>query len=214
MTKKEAILKSVLKLVNRAGFYHLNMKDIASEANVAAGTIYLHFKGKEELINALYQMVVSDFNEFVIQGYHADLPLKDNFFRMLENAIDFFLEDTDRFSFIEQYTYSPFIFKESYEENYVILQPIYQMMSDAKKQKLIKNLDEAILVSLIYGPVTMMLKLFLAHKTDLHNNLTKQKLVQACWDNISMHTLTPSSIKSKPTSKKKPKPNNATQLHQ
>jgi AcrR family transcriptional regulator len=186
MTRKEAILKSVLKLVNRAGFYHLNMKEIAREANVAAGTIYLHFKGKEDLINALYQMVVSEFNENVLHGYHADLPLKVNFFRMLGNAVDFFLEDTDRFSFIEQYTYSPFIFKESYEENFVILQPIYKMIKDAKKQKLIKDLPEPLLVSLIYGPVTMMLKLYLAHKTDLKKKSTKQKLIQACWASISL----------------------------
>jgi AcrR family transcriptional regulator len=199
MTKKDAILKSVLKLVNRAGFYHLNMKDIAKEANVAAGTIYLHFKGKEELINALYQMVVSDFNKNVIHGYNSDLPLKDNFYRMLENAINFFLEDTDRFSFIEQYTYSPFIFKESYEENYVILHPIYQMMADAKKLKLIKNLNEAILVSLVYGPVTMMLKLHLAHKAELDNILTKQKLIEACWNNIALHTNLPTSVKKTQT---------------
>ena len=184
MTKKEAILKSVLKLVNRSGFYHLNMKEIAKEANVAAGTIYLNFKGKEDLINALYQMVVTEFNEAVLQGYHSELPLKDNFFRMLENAVDFFLEDPDRFSFIEQYTYSPFIFKESYEENFMILQPIYRMMADAKKQKLVKNLPEAVLVSLIYGPVTMMLKLYLARKTDLDKKATKQRLIEACWESI------------------------------
>ena len=37
MDKKQAILKSVLKLVNREGFYHLNMKNIAKEAGIAAG---------------------------------------------------------------------------------------------------------------------------------------------------------------------------------
>lgn len=186
-TKKDAILRSVLKLVNRAGFYHLNMKMIAQEAGVAAGTIYIYFKGKDELINALYQLVITDFNNYVLQGYRKDRALRENFHDMLSNAIDFFLEDTDRFSFIEQYTYSPFLFKESHEVNYMILQPIYDMIRAAKKQKLVKNLPEAILVSLIYGPVTMMLKLYLADKTDLDKKATKEKLLQACWQNIALN---------------------------
>lgn len=185
-TKRDAILRSVLKLVNRAGFYHLNMKTIAQEAGVAAGTIYVYFKGKEELINALYQMVISDFHEHVLQANVEGRTLQENFHDMLGNAVDFFLEDTDRFSFIEQYTYSPFLFKESHEVNYMILEPLYDMIREAKKQKLVKNLPEAILVSLIYGPVTMMLKLYLADKTDLDKKATKEKLLQACWQNIAL----------------------------
>ena len=46
MDRKKAILKSVLKIVNREGFYHLNMKN-CQEAGVAAGTIYLTLKAKK-----------------------------------------------------------------------------------------------------------------------------------------------------------------------
>ncbi len=79
MDKKQAILKSVLKLVNREGFYHLNMKKIAQEAGVAAGTIYLYFKGKEDLINALYGMIVNEFNQKVLEGHSDDKSVRDNF---------------------------------------------------------------------------------------------------------------------------------------
>lgn len=186
MDRKDAILKSVLKLVNREGFYHLNMKKIAEEAGVAAGTIYIHFKGKEDLINALYKMIVTDFNKQVLAGYEEGRDFKDNFFGMLGNALDYYLEDSDCFSFIEQYTYAPFIFKETQEENFIILQPIYKIMKEAKKQKVVKNLPDVMLVALIYGPVTMMMKLYLAHKTDLDRKATKQKLLQSCWENIAL----------------------------
>jgi AcrR family transcriptional regulator len=186
MDRKDAILKTVLKLVNREGFYHLNMKKIAAEAGVAAGTIYVHFKGKEELINALYKMVVTDFNAQVMSGYIPGRDFSENFFTMLGNALDFYLDDPDRFSFIEQYTYAPFMFKDTQEENFIILQPIYKIMKEAKRKKLVKNLPDAMLVALILGPVTTMMKLYLAHKTDLDRKATKQKLLQACWENIAL----------------------------
>ncbi|ASZ12255.1 TetR/AcrR family transcriptional regulator [Chitinophaga pendula] len=191
MNKKEAILKSVLKLVNRGGFYHLNMKNIAQEADVAAGTIYVHFKGKEELINALYQMVVSDFNAHVLKGYNPERAFRENFFEMMNNAVGFYLDDPDGFSFIEQYTYSPLIFKETQQENFIILEPIYQMVRDAIRLKEVKDLPEALLVAMVYGPLEMMMKFHLARKTDLTKHTNRQQLVNTCWENIALNPAAP-----------------------
>ncbi len=186
MDKKQAILKSVLKLVNREGFYHLNMKKIAQEAGIAAGTIYLYFKGKEELINALYGMIVTEFNEHVLMGYKEGRSVKENFFEMIDRAINFYLKDPDNFSFIEQYTYAPFLFKENQDENFMLLLPIYKMMREGKKQGTIRNIPDAVLLALIHGPMNTIIKLHLAHKTDLNKRGAKQKFHEAAWKAISV----------------------------
>lgn len=186
MDKRAAILKSVLLIVNREGFYHLNMKKVAEEAGVAAGTIYLYFKGKEELINAIYAMIVHDFNHYVIAGYRTDRHLKENFLEMMNRALTFYLKEPDSFSFIEQYTYAPFLFKENQEENFLLLLPIYKMIREGKTQKIIKDIPDAILLAMIYGPLNTMIKLHLAHKTDLKKKSTKLRLYHAVWDAISI----------------------------
>ncbi|MFT4061737.1 MAG: TetR/AcrR family transcriptional regulator [Edaphocola sp.] len=185
MDKRQAILKSVLKLVNREGFYHLNMKNIAKEAGVAAGTIYLYFKGKEDLINALYAMVMTEFNEKVLEGYKEGKPVKDNFFDMMACAVDFYLESPDNFSFVEQYTYAPFLFKENQDENFLLLLPIYKMMRQGKKDGIIRNVPDSVLLSLIHGPLNTIIKLHLAHKTDLNKKGAKQKFYEAVWQAIA-----------------------------
>jgi len=184
MDKKQAILKSVLKLVNREGFYHLNMKNIAKEANVAAGTIYLYFKGKEDLINALYSMIVNEFNQYVLQGYKDEKPVKENFYDMLQRAIEFYLTQPDNFSFIEQYTYAPFLFKENQNDNFLLLSPIYKMMNIGKSEKIIKNIADAILLSLIHGPMNTVIKMHLAHKMDLNKRGAVKKFCDAVWSAI------------------------------
>lgn len=186
MDKKQAILRSVLKLVNREGFYHLNMKKIAQEAGVAAGTIYLYFKGKEDLINALYGMIVTEFNLKVLEGYKDGHSVKDNFFDMMDLAIAFYLQGPDNFSFIEQYTYAPFLFKENQDENFTLLLPIYKMMREGKKQGIIRNIPDAVLLALIHGPMNTIIKLHLAHKTDLNKKGAKQKFHEAVWKAISV----------------------------
>lgn len=188
MDKKDAILKSVLKLVTRDGFYHLNMKKIAEEAGVAAGTIYLYFKGKEDVINALYKLIVTDFNQSVLKAYNEEKSVKENFHNMLHSAVEFYLSEKDNFSFIEQYTYAPFLFKENQDENFMLLLPIYKMMKQGKKEHVIKNLPDAVLLSLIHGPLNTIIKLHLAHKTDLHKKGAKQKFYDACWEAIAIES--------------------------
>jgi AcrR family transcriptional regulator len=184
MNKKEAILKSVLKLVNREGFYHLNMKKIADEAGIAAGTVYLYFRGKEDLINALYKMIVTSFNQSVLKVYHIDLTVQDNFYSMIKQALKFYMDDPDYFSFVEQYTYAPFLFKNNQEENFLLLRPIYKLIREGKKQRLIKNLPDAYLLSLIHGPLNTIIKLHLAHKIDMNKKGAQQKFFDTVWKAI------------------------------
>lgn len=162
------------------------MKKIAKEAQVAAGTIYLYFKGKEELINALYAMIVSEFNILVLKGFDEQKPVKENFFQMMDLALNFYLDQPDNFSFIEQYTYAPFLFKENQDDNFLLLMPIYKMMRDGKKQKLIKNMPDAVLLSLVHGPLNTITKLHLAKKTDLTNKKAREKFYDCVWQAISV----------------------------
>ncbi len=184
--KRNAILKSVLKLVNRQGFYHLNMKSIAQEAGVAAGTIYLYFKGKEDLINALYAMTAEEFNQAILETYEEGRALQANFFAMLDAAVMFYLKNPDHFSFVEQYTYAPFLFKENQDMNFSLLLPIYKMMAQGKALRLIKPLDESVLLALIHGSLNTIIKLHLARKTNLRKESTRKEFYNAVWDAVTV----------------------------
>lgn len=184
MNKKDNILRSVLKLVNREGFYHLNIKKIAAEANVAAGTIYLYFKGKEDLINALYEYALTEFNQNVLQYFSTDAGIKQNFDAMMRGAIDFYVQRPDYFSFIEQYTYAPFLFKEVQDQNFLLLRPIYKLFRQGKKEKIIRNIPDEILISIIHGALSTIIKLHLAKKFDLHLKKNKNLFCESVWNSV------------------------------
>lgn len=184
MDKKEIILQTVLKLVNREGFYHLNMKNVATEAGIAAGTIYIYFSSKEQLINELYKKLVKDYHSAILSGYNPDNKFEENFRQMTSNAIGFYAENKDYFSFIEQYTYSPFLFKETLEESLTILEPLKKLLQQAKQNNEVKNLPDELLLSLVSGPITSMMRLFIAGKADLSQELLRKQLIEACWKSI------------------------------
>lgn len=55
--KKGLILRSAEKVFARNGFHKTQMDDIAMDAGIAKGTVYLYFKNKEELFVAIFENI-------------------------------------------------------------------------------------------------------------------------------------------------------------
>ena len=53
--KRERILASALKVFASKGFFGAKVSDVAEEAGVADGTIYLYFKSKDDLLISLFE---------------------------------------------------------------------------------------------------------------------------------------------------------------
>src|SRR5690348_4663407 len=51
--RQQQILDAAAAVIIRLGYDKTSMSDIADEAGVSRGTVYLYFKGKEELFEAL-----------------------------------------------------------------------------------------------------------------------------------------------------------------
>jgi len=52
--RRRDILKAATALLERQGYAHLSMRDVAQGAGVSLGTLYTYFAGKEALFAALY----------------------------------------------------------------------------------------------------------------------------------------------------------------
>ena len=53
--KRARILDAAEKIFARRGFFHARVSEIAREASVADGTIYLYFKNKDDLLISLFE---------------------------------------------------------------------------------------------------------------------------------------------------------------
>lgn len=53
--KRQKIIRAATKVFARHGFYHSKVSEIAREAEVADGTIYLYFKNKDDLLISIFE---------------------------------------------------------------------------------------------------------------------------------------------------------------
>lgn len=61
--KRERILVAAERIFARHGFFAAKVSDVAKEAGVADGTIYLYFKSKDDLLISLFERRMQQVNE-------------------------------------------------------------------------------------------------------------------------------------------------------
>src|ERR1700755_3277243 len=71
--KRERILDASERIFARHGFFAARVSEIAKEAGVADGTIYLYFKSKDDLLISLFEHRMRQVNAVLTQAI-ADRP--------------------------------------------------------------------------------------------------------------------------------------------
>ena len=59
--KREAILRSAIKVFALKGYFNSKVADIAGEAGIADGTVYLYFKSKDEILHSIFDRAMDEF---------------------------------------------------------------------------------------------------------------------------------------------------------
>jgi TetR/AcrR family transcriptional regulator, fatty acid metabolism regulator protein len=59
--KPQHIIEAAVRVFARKGYFNSRVSDIAREAGIAAGTIYLYFKTKEDILITLFREKMSGF---------------------------------------------------------------------------------------------------------------------------------------------------------
>ena len=103
----EQIFDATDRLVAKEGLHHLSMHKLAKEAGIAAGTIYLYFKSKDELLARFARRV---FNKFVVaieEGFDENQSFFEQYRKMWWNIWHFLQENPTILLNMNQYRSLP-----------------------------------------------------------------------------------------------------------
>jgi len=70
--KHQQIIEAAVRIFARNGYYNSRVSDIAKEAGIASGTIYLYFKTKDEILVTLFREKMAEFVATVRKAIAAE----------------------------------------------------------------------------------------------------------------------------------------------
>ena len=182
-SKIEQIFAATLKLVEEIGVAGITMRQIAGEAGMATGTLYIYFKDKESLITSLYEQCKQSSVNAYFKGYDAARPFKTGFKVVFTNIL---LHKLDHFAiavFLEQCHHSPFLSQSSKEMSRTLVNPLFKLMERGKQEKLLKDLDTLFLLIFMVGGITEIIKYIKYNNKKITPEIMEAAFA-VCWDGL------------------------------
>lgn len=109
ITKKQSILNTALALFVEQGFYSTSTAQIAKQAGVATGTLFHHFKSKDELMNQLFLSIKQHFATNILNNQQNSGNLKQDAQHLWNISILWAMENPLKQAFFQQYSLSTVI---------------------------------------------------------------------------------------------------------
>src|SRR5689334_19712072 len=93
--KYEKIIQAATKVFAKKGFYNSTVSDVAKEAQVADGTIYLYFKNKDDLLISIFEESMDNFTTNVLRGMETAQGPIEKLRRFIQLHLDLVRQNQD-----------------------------------------------------------------------------------------------------------------------
>lgn len=157
--KTNAIYQAALTVVMQEGFTGMRMAQVASRAGIATGTLYIYFKDKTELINALFLHLKGGKTQELLKHYRTQDPFPVVFKKLWHAYFKLSLNEPERTLFIEQFQRSSILTPSSKAASDELLIPLHQLLNRGIEEHFVLPLPTEVLMAQITGPIFELVKL-------------------------------------------------------
>ncbi|SFS65365.1 TetR/AcrR family transcriptional regulator [Paenibacillus sp. BC26] len=183
---QKAVLETTLHLIIDKELQATSMSLIAKDSGVSTGNIYHYFSSKEDIINELYKAIVLFNGEYVTRNLNQSDSVKDRFQLAWRNVFELGLNYPKGFRFIEQYSFSPYIYEQTKQEaiNGGWCGPMERLYQEAIAEGMFVALEPRMMVQMHYGSIVYILKLYQQNGQELTAEVVDH-VIQASWNAVS-----------------------------
>jgi AcrR family transcriptional regulator len=189
LDKRKEIISVAMELLAENGFHGVPMSMIADRANVAVGTIYRYFAGKDELINALFQELEARITAAIRGSFPTTGSFRERFLYLNGIILRYLIDNPLHFRYLEQFMNSPYgvsmrrdrlLEKEGRDDIFMTL------FEEAIAARIVKDIPINALFSLTIAPLIFLVRDHILGFVTLNEDLI-HRTAEACWDAVRRH---------------------------
>jgi len=180
MTTKDKILQAALELFTKQGFNKTSTAQISKQVWIASGTLFVHFKTKQDLIDAVYINIKKKSARSQAINLDEKLSVEENFKKITKNIINYYLENYTEYQYVRRMNNEPEVSQEAIKE----VEKEYKHFSDIfiwwKDAWYLKDIDMSLIYK-VYGDITNAILTYCSE-----NNIKKitGEMLDIIWDAI------------------------------
>lgn len=179
------IYSAAIRIINSDGFEGCSMSKIAKEADISPATIYLYFENKEDMMKKLFVHVKQGMGKSYFSHESALRPEKETFRKIWYNHYRYILDNMDEYIFLQNFSNSPQLLhiEKEYKMDYC---PIFEsLFNNSKLVGLIQNVDNDMIYSVLFAPLSYLVKKVKTEQKVLANEELEQ-IFEISWKGISL----------------------------
>lgn len=179
MTKKEKILETALELFATQGVGNTSTAQITKKAGVAEGTLFVHYKNKQALVDAIYVYIKEREYKAFESVLSKDKSAEENSKVLSKKVISYFLEHDLELQYVLHVQQLGLVSEKAKKQVSEFGAVMYGYMRDWQKSGEIKKTDLALLGEQIWS---MLVATILYCKQ--HKKKSTDQMIQPIWDAI------------------------------
>lgn len=199
MSKRDIILEAALGLFIKQGFEKTPTSAISKTAQVATGTLFHHFKTKEDLISALYLDIKLNLKELLITSINQDVLsnpenmnqafIEETFQSVWSSMIAWVLENPCKFKFLTQFSDSAHINSETRERVESAFSEWNTLFEKGQALGTFSDMPVELLVGLATNHIFTSCEFLLVNPDFWKSEHFQQQLFRSCWTQLTSESL-------------------------
>lgn len=183
--KRTLILEAALNLFTGQGLQQTSMAQISNESGIAVGTMYHHFKSKDELINGLFLDGKQSFGEYIkFTQEEKKKSINERFSILWKKCFQFYINNPKKFMFSSSIIYSPLISEDTRNYARQYYQEAIDFIKEAVEKKVFVDASIVMLMRWYYLSVSVMAQCVIAKEIELNDKNINQAIGMA-WNTMT-----------------------------
>jgi AcrR family transcriptional regulator len=179
VNKQEQIQATALRLFVADGFHGTPTAKIAAEAGVANGTLFYHYKTKDELVVDLYNKIRSENAGNIQAIINRDDFVSTKFRNIFVHSVNWALANRDKFYYVQQFNFSPHLAQvpaETLEQHSI---GYAGFIAEGIRKKLLKQQPVSLIIAMFNGHVQGIYQYLVSANFD---EAEKNRIINAGYD--------------------------------
>lgn len=151
----------MLRIIAEQGIQGTPMSQLAKEAGVATGTIYHHFRSKEEILNAIYLSKKQDFQQILEAHLQPEAPFEKQFEQLWLGFFRYYMEHPLVFRFGQQLAGTPILNAKTRREGESYYAQIFAFFERGITAGVFRPMNARLMTHLLHGSIDTLVALCL-----------------------------------------------------